>query len=130
MTQEQKGYLQKFWTDIEKAGDELRNQPMPQLKEEDFFLFKETGNRLIYEGEYFGRRKYLTVFAILSEFGKKQADVEVLAKVMDEICTEKFWALPAHVNFEALDEKTIDLFAAETAQSLMEIVEILGEQTA
>lgn len=128
MTQEQKGYLQKFWTDIEKAGDELRNQPMPQLKEEDFFLFKETGNRLIYEGEYFGRRKYLTVFAILSEFGKKQADVEVLAKVMDEICTEKFWALPAHVNFEALDEKTIDLFAAETAQSLMEIVEILGDR--
>ena len=53
MTQEQKEYLQKFWTDIERAGDELRNQPMPELREEDFFLFKETGNRLIYEGEYF-----------------------------------------------------------------------------
>ena len=51
MTQEQKEYLQKFWTDIERAGDELRNQPMPELREEDFFLFKETGNRLIYEGE-------------------------------------------------------------------------------
>ena len=54
MTQEQKEYLQKFWTDIEKAGDELRNQPMPQLKEEDFFLFKETGNRLIYEVNILG----------------------------------------------------------------------------
>lgn len=53
MTQEQKEYLQKFWADIERAGDELRNQPMPELREEDFFLFKETGNRLIYEGEYF-----------------------------------------------------------------------------
>ena len=43
MTQEQKEYLQKFWADIERAGDELRNQPMPELREEDFFLFKKTG---------------------------------------------------------------------------------------
>lgn len=32
MTQEQKEYLQKFWADIERAGDELRNQPMPGTK--------------------------------------------------------------------------------------------------
>ena len=128
MTQEQKEYLQKFWADIERAGDELRNQPMPELREEDFFLFKKTGNRLIYEGEYFGRRKYLTVFGILSEFEGKEEDLKMLSQVLDAICTEKFWALPAHVDFDALDEKTIDLFAAETAQSLLEIVDILGDK--
>lgn len=128
MIQEQIKYLEQFWKDISKAGEEMRNQPMPELREEDFFLFKETGNRLIYEGEYFGRRKYLTVFGILSEFEGKEENLKMLAQVLDAICTERFWALPAHVNFDALDEKTIDLFAAETAQSLLEIVDILGDK--
>lgn len=104
--------------------------PCPELREEDFFLFKETGNRLIYEGEYFGRRKYLTVFGILSEFEGKEEDLKMLSQVLDAICTEKFWALPAHVDFDALDEKTIDLFAAETAQSLLEDCGYTGRQAA
>ena len=43
----------------------MRDKPMPALTKEDFFLFHETGNRLVYENAYFGRRKYLTVYAIL-----------------------------------------------------------------
>ena len=51
----------------------------------------------------------LTVFGILSEFKGKEENLKMLAQVLDAICTERFWALPAHVNFDALDEKTIDL---------------------
>lgn len=123
MTQEKKEYLQKFWADIERAGDELRNQPMPELREEDFFLFKEIQATVLFMREsILDCRKYLTVFGILSEFKGKEENLKMLAQVLDAICTERFWALPAHVNFDALDEKTIDLFAAETAQSLLEIV--------
>lgn len=128
LKQEQIVYLKKLWQELEQAGDELRNKPMPELNEKDFYLFKETGNRLVYEEEYFGRRKYLTVFGILAEFGAKRKDIDKLTEVIHEICQEKFWALPAHVNFNALDEKTIDLFAAETAQSLMELLVIMEDK--
>lgn len=50
----------------------------------------------------------------------------MLNQIIISICKERFWALPAHVDFSHLDEKTIDLFAAETAQSLAEILLIMG----
>lgn len=126
MNNQQKTYLQKFWDEIRQAGDILRNQEPPEPSEDAFFLFEKTGSRLVYETIYFARRKYLTVFGILSEFGKKDADIEVLNQIIISICKERFWALPAHVDFSHLDEKTIDLFAAETAQSLAEILLIMG----
>lgn len=128
MNEQQKIYLQKFWKEIQQAGDTLRNQAPPELTEDAFFLFEKTGNRLVYENAYFTRRKYLTVFGILSEFGKKENDIKALNQIILSICKERFWALPAHVDFSHLDEKTIDLFAAETAQSLAEILLIMEDQ--
>lgn len=119
---EQDVYLNQYWSQLVKTGEQLRKQEMPKLREEDFFLFQKTGNRLIYESEYFGRRKYLTVFGILSEFGRDKTDISKLEEVITDTCKERFWALPAHVNFENLDENTIDLFAAETAQTLAELL--------
>lgn len=127
MTEQEIKYVRGFWQEIEQAGDMLRTKPMPPLDEEDFFLFQKTGNRLIYETAYFGRRKYLTVFGILAEYGKKQEDMELLAGIMDSVCDERFWALPAHVDFNAPDETTIDLFAAETAQTLAELLILFRE---
>lgn len=128
MNDQEKTYLQNFWDEIQRAGDVLRNREMPQLTEDAFFLFEKTGNRLVYENIYFTRRKYLTVFGILSEFGKKETDIRTLNQTIVSICKERFWALPAHVDFSHLDEKTIDLFAAETAQSLAEILLIMGDR--
>lgn len=128
MNEQEKTYLWNFWNDIQQAGDRLRNQEPPKLTEDAFFLFQKNGNRLVYENSYFARRKYLTVFGILSEFGKKKEDIQVLNKIIVSICKERFWALPAHVNFSHLEEKTIDLFAAETAQSLAEILLIMGDR--
>lgn len=115
-------YNQTFWNEILAESERLIDTKLPELTKKDFYLFKETGNRLIYENAYFGRRKYLTVFGILSQYCKEKKYLEKLENVIDEICNEKFWALPAHVDFEQLDQNTIDLFAAETAQSLAEII--------
>ena len=127
MTNEQIRYLKSFWNEIEQAAEELSKKEMPELKMEHFDLFFKTGNRLIYEGEYFGRRKYLTVYGILAIYRKKQEDKDKLAEIISEVCDERFWALPAHVNGETRDELTIDLFAAETAQTLAEIVYWVGD---
>lgn len=128
MNLQQKRYIQNFWGQVKAASEVMRKEPMPELREEDFFLFKKTGNRLIYEGEYFGRRKYLTVFGMLAEFEQKQEDIDKLAEIIMELCEERFWALPAHVNFDTLDETTIDLFAAETAGTLAEMLWMFQEK--
>ncbi len=128
MRKAEKEYLQSYWAQIQQAGEVLRGQALPELTQEKFNLFHETGNRLVYEDAYFGRRKQLTVFGILAEYGQVQADVEKLAEIMEAVCGERFWALPAHVSFEHPDENTIDLFAAETAQTLAEMLVIFGER--
>lgn len=128
MTNQQIHYLKKFWNEIEQAAVELEKAPMPELKMEEFELFFKTGNRLIYEGAYFGRRKYLTVYGILATYKKKQEDIDKLAEIISAICEERYWALPAHVKDEEKGELTIDLFAAETAQTLSEMVYTLGDR--
>lgn len=128
MDEQQQSYIHRFWKQIKEEGEKLRGQPLPELLEEEFFLFKETGNRLIYEEKYFGRRKFLTVFGILAEFEGSAEDIDKLGEIILEICKERFWALPAHINFETLDENTIDLFAAETAGSLAEIIYLLKDR--
>lgn len=128
MTTEQIQYLKSFWNEVKQAAGKLEQVSMPELKLEEFNLFFTTGNRLIYEKAYFGRRKYLTVYGILAVYGKKQEHLEKLAHVIRSVCEERFWALPAHVNGEARDELTIDLFAAETAQTLSELVFLLYDK--
>ncbi len=143
MKQAQEQYIKSLYMQIEQAEQQMRDKPMPKLTREDFFLFHETGNRLVYENEYFGRRKYLTVYAILAlwseELSQKgiideqvetsavEAYIKRLGDILISICCEEpFWALPAHVDFAQIDQPetalTIDLFAAETAQALSEIV--------
>lgn len=143
MTPNQEEYIKTLYTQIKDTYIELSEKDMPELKREDFYLFHDTGNRLVYENAYFGRRKFLTVYAILALWSDKlevygiekenpQKYIERLEKILLEICAEKFWALPAHIDFNAIDESetalTIDLFAAETAQALSEITARLGDR--
>ncbi|MCM1261441.1 MAG: heparinase II/III family protein [Butyrivibrio sp.] len=128
MNPHETAYLKAFWNEIVEEGERLRNEEMPALSDDEFFLYHKTGNRLIYENVYFTRRKYLTVFGILAEYGKRQEDIDKLDSVIDSVCRERFWALPAHVDFDNLDEKTIDLFAAETAQTLAEILILMQDK--
>ena len=108
----------------------LASKAMPELTEELFVLFETTGNRLQYENIYFLRRKYLSVFAILAMQYRRERDLQLLAKVVSSVCDERCWALPAHINRgnDPHWEITVDLFAAETAFTLAEIVGKLGKQ--
>ena len=42
-----------FRKHIEETGNSLRYKELPVLTEEMFLLYEKTGNRLIYENEYF-----------------------------------------------------------------------------
>lgn len=124
-----------YYRQLHDTAAELMTQEMPPLTEKDFALFEQTGNRLVYENIYFARRKFLTVFGILAL--AEQADsgraseqtIQKLSDVLVQICDEKCWALPAHLSRSNPDwEHTIDLFAAETAQTTAELADRLRAQ--
>ncbi len=128
--QELQQYLFQYESELFREAETLSLSDFPALIEELFSLFEKTGNRLQYEDAYFGRRKYLVVFALNALLAKEQgipAEFSRLEWVLEQICEETCWALPAHVNRkqDAEWEITLDLFACETAQSLLEIAFLL-----
>lgn len=125
--------LEEFYGDycesIRREADMLRAEPMPVITEELFAIYENTGNRLTYEGVYFMRRKLLAVFGLKAILDKDERDIRKLEGILKDICGEECWALPAHVNRKT-DENWriyVDLFAAETAQALAEIVSLLQD---
>lgn len=115
--------LEAYKCEVQSAGEELRDLPLPALTEEEFGLYEKTGNRLIYEESYFGRRKALAVFGLLSLWYHREEDLKKLCEIIREVCEERTWALPAHVDRSMAGwERTVDLFACETGQTLAEIV--------
>ena len=118
-----KEHHRQFRKNIEDIGNLLRSRKMPQLTEEMFSIYEKTGNRLLYENDYFERRKFLAVFGLLSAWYHREEDIRKLEEVMEEICQEETWALPAHVNRKEKDwMRTVDLFASETGQALAQIL--------
>ncbi len=121
-----KEFLRSFEKSLLEAASELIDKTMPELDRELFSDFHRTGNRLRYERPYFQRRKFLSVFAILSIFYNRHEYINKLEYVIDCICSEECWALPAHVSLGADGwENTVDLFSAETAAYLAEIITLL-----
>ena len=120
-------FREKYKNQIKNLADTMQNEAMPALTEELFALFETTGNRLNYEAVYFARRKFLAVFGMAAYiFGRKEDTVK-LEEVLLEICAEECWALPAHVNRKDNPDwcNSVDLFAAETAQALAEIITLV-----
>ena len=114
--QEIREHWQQFRQQVAQTGDMLRGRSMPELTKELFGLYEETGNRLIYEDEYFERRRFLAVFGLLSIWYEREEDLRKLEEVIREICLEETWALPAHVNRQEKDwQRTVDLFACDRA---------------
>ena len=122
-------FLTDYREQLISAGKELDKKELPRLTEELFSEYARTGKRLNYENAYFMRRRFLTVYAMLSVLYGNRSDISRLETVIDAICTEECWALPAHVDTgERGWRETVDLFAAETAFSLAEIIRLLEDK--
>lgn len=72
----------------------------------------------------------LAVFGCLSILEGKPEYLHKLEEVLDGICEEECWALPAHVERDRDPDWRIrvDLFASETAQALAEIISLVGDR--
>jgi len=111
--------------EIRTAADGWLSHEIAELPMDIFNLFKHTGSRKEFEELYFSRRKRLTALGLTAIIEpEKQQYIEGLSQIIEKICNEFTWCLPAHYD----DEASIDLFAAETAFTLAELAELLGDR--
>jgi len=103
----------------------------------DFIRFDTDGDRDAFEyGEvsgYFLPRHRMTAFFLMVWLFEKEEYLQPLINTMWAILNEYSWALPAHMYGKSLtrletDGYTVDLFAAQTAGDLAEVVYILGDK--
>ena len=133
--------------EIRKAVDEFLQSPILELTYSLYKQFETTGERAGYEKIYFERRARLNSLAfmvLLDEDEQGQYFME-LQDILWSICGEYTWALPAHLGgkslkniekkcafngiaYDRLPCEVVDLFAAETAFAVSEIVSLLSEK--
>lgn len=125
--------------EIRDDGKKLLQEKEQELTYSVFRIFTESGSRLEFEKVYFNKRHRLTTFAIMVLLEPEDKEyVTALENTIWSICNEYSWCLPAHLKnspetstefYCALDTPsvenyTIDLFSAETAFALAEILKL------
>lgn len=115
---------------IHEVYEEIKDKPIDIFTKSEYFIFHETGNRLIFEHKYFERRTRLDIYFIMYLLYEREEDLKRLEDIIWAICGEFSWSLPAHVHWEnAMDDMVyIDLFASETGQTLGEIMYVLNDK--
>ena len=105
-------------------------KPVEALRYSEFRMFKYTGNRSFYEGQYFLRRRRMNASALLSLiYPEEEKYLVCLMDVIYNICDEYTWCLPAHQTaLEINNNSHLDLFACETGFALAEIYTLMGDR--
>ena len=121
--------IQKWIDPLRQLARKEADRPMPFLTDDLYREFYATGARAGFEAVYFERRRILgrVAVCVLIEPDRGAWVPSLLAKVR-EILSEFSWAGPAHVNSPSgKDPCRIDIFAAETANIMAEIVDLFRE---
>ncbi|MPQ30140.1 hypothetical protein E4V42_01635 [Clostridium estertheticum] len=112
--------------------DILKMKTIPSIDLKGYQIYLKEGNRSIFETQYFERRRLLSVMGLSMLIEKNKRDIECLENIIWQVCSEYTWALPAHLTIKdnTYDKNArycIDLFSAETAQTLAEFYELYKE---
>jgi hypothetical protein len=121
--------------DLIANGEQYLGYIWPDLPATLFLEYAREGNRSRYEHEHFARRTALTDLIIAECAEGKGRFLDTIANGVWAICEESFWGVPAHVGAQRAgsglpdpEEPIVDLFAAETGESLAWTSYLLGEQ--
>ncbi|MFH1499430.1 MAG: heparinase II/III family protein [Verrucomicrobiota bacterium] len=118
-------------TPLLARADAEADESLPALTDKLYADFFKTGDRLPFERPYFERRRRLGRAAIAVLLGDDAVRARLLPSFLQKltaILDEESWSLPAHVWTEPTGKNPwmIDLFAAETANNLAEILVVLA----
>ncbi|MDP3179133.1 MAG: heparinase II/III family protein [Spirochaetaceae bacterium] len=138
-------------------AEEALRSPLLELSFHSYMRFFRDGDRAEYESAYFERRRRLELFALSalairggaspsrgSSPGGPEPYLRALEELVWAICGEYSWCLPAHVAHPPRgpegagpsgpaappSDRFVDLFSAETAFALAEIIGLLGGELA
>ncbi|MBN1506935.1 MAG: heparinase II/III family protein [Sedimentisphaerales bacterium] len=121
--------------DLIANGEQHLRKSWPDLPATLFLEYAREGNRSRYEHEHFARRTALTDLIVAECVEGKGRFLDDIANGVWAICEESFWGVPAHVGAQKAGsglpdpaEPIVDLFAAETGESLAWTHHLLGEQ--
>lgn len=117
---------QLYKTQLEASRTLFLNAPIALLPEEVMNLYYVTGDRRQFEMLYFEHRHRLMTFGLSYWLYERQEDLEGLEAILQAICDEYSWALPAHRDKDT--PFALDLFACETAYALAEILYMFEEK--
>ncbi|MDV4149803.1 heparinase II/III family protein [Clostridium sp. AL.422] len=118
---------------IEKYVDEILGNEIPQISYKSYKAFYNLGIRKDFEDIYFSRRKQLVALGLYLQFedlkneSKIEKSITHFNELLWSISNEFSWSLAAHLSYDeggfiGDSDKIIDLFAAETAQTLSELL--------
>lgn len=92
---------------------------IPQTRYTHYRYFQRNGDRKTFETPYFNKRRNMGALALRVFLGDLQWK-DLLQDYIWDICEETTWVLPAHEN------RSIDLFSAETGFDLASLLHLLG----
>jgi hypothetical protein len=130
--------IRDLLTPLREMAEKECAEPLPLLTDALYADFVHTGVRLTFERVYFERRRRLARAAVSyllcgeADPWRGRLESSTLNK-LEEILDEVSWALPAHVNWDnndpsGKDPMQIDLFCAETANLMAEMLDVFGER--
>lgn len=110
----------------------IASEPLPELTDELYADFHQTGERIPFERPYFERRHRLVSTAVAALVaGEAQRDrlTADFLRMLEQVADEPSWSVPAHVwsQPDGKDPMMIDLMAAETANGLAEMLVVFGD---
>lgn len=127
--------VQEWLRQIRARASDERDIPMPVLTDELYEDFHKTGRGLPFSQPYFERRRRLSRAVVCTLFDEESARDQArydprtsrwwpsLMAKLEDVLGEVAWAIPAHVGTPTgKDPMEIDLFAAETANLMGEIL--------
>ncbi|OLE23666.1 MAG: hypothetical protein AUG49_15425 [Catenulispora sp. 13_1_20CM_3_70_7] len=131
-------YLAALEDEVRDVVARAAGSAAPELTYTLYRRYRDTGNRHDYEHPYFERRGRLVAAGAAALFDARKNEAgavgeDILSVLADElwrVCDEYTWALPAHA-YNARDDdmrRCVDLFAAETAQTVAELIARFGTQ--
>lgn len=124
--------IRPFIDDILDSAEKAIKEDSYAFRITEYNIYFKTGNRLIFEKKYFGRRRNCYNIMVAYWLTQNEKYQEPLIDYINYICDEFTWCLPAHYDFINGDPQEavecIDLFQAETARMFAEIVMCVGDK--
>lgn len=124
--------IQRWVAPLKQLAQREIDKPLAPLTDDLYREFYASGARLPFEAAYFERRRRLSraaICALLAEEKERGPWLASLTEKLRGVFGEFSWAMPAHVNsLSGKDPAHIDLFAAETANLMAELITLFGTE--